>query len=161
MTDREKKQMEILEKYIEHDRARGDSEHQYRVDQALSELSKLDAMPTSKEVEEAVKIVKEKIRLEFCKYALILDKSKWLHPDNICLPIVIEKPINELRQTLIQAVKPKEEVEQGRYNTQMLIEKMETQLDKGRNYLMSVRAENFNIEDALEAFGFGRNGLKL
>lgn len=36
-----------------------------------------------------------------------------------------------------------------------LVERMEA----GRHYLMSVDAEAITVEDALEAFGFGRNGL--
>ena len=32
-------------------------------------------------------------------------------------------------------------------------------LETGRNYLMQVPRENLTVEDALEAFGFGRNGL--
>lgn len=31
-------------------------------------------------------------------------------------------------------------------------------LDKGRDYLMQVRKEDLTVEDALEAFGFERNG---
>ena len=55
MTDREKKQREILDKLHEDGWNEGrvnSSKPCYKVDQALSELSKLDAMPTSKEVEE-------------------------------------------------------------------------------------------------------------
>ncbi len=33
------------------------------------------------------------------------------------------------------------------------------QLDNGRHYLMGVEPENLDVCDALEAFGFGRNGL--
>lgn len=32
-------------------------------------------------------------------------------------------------------------------------------LAAGREYLMSVLPSDLNVEDALEAFGFGRNGL--
>lgn len=33
------------------------------------------------------------------------------------------------------------------------------QLSNGRDYLMTVDADEVTVEDALEAFGFGRNGL--
>lgn len=33
------------------------------------------------------------------------------------------------------------------------------QLSEGRHYLMSVEPKNLTVEDALEAFGFGRNGV--
>ena len=42
----------------------------------------------------------------------------------------------------------------------MEIEKISSQLDKGRNYLMGIRLDELTVEDALEAFGFGKNGLK-
>jgi len=52
------------------------------------------------------------------------------------------------------------ELEQERYNTQMKIEKVSSQLDNGRTYLMTVKRNELTVESALEAFGFGRNGLK-
>jgi len=33
-------------------------------------------------------------------------------------------------------------------------------LQNGRHYLMGVEPKDLTVEDALEAFGFGRNGLK-
>ena len=33
------------------------------------------------------------------------------------------------------------------------------QLESGRDYLMRVPSNEITVEDALEAFGFGRNGL--
>lgn len=33
-------------------------------------------------------------------------------------------------------------------------------LAEGRSYLMSVQSDEITVEDCLEAFGFGRNGLK-
>ena len=38
--------------------------------------------------------------------------------------------------------------------------KMDKQLYEGREYLMQVDADKITVADALEAFGFGRNGLK-
>ena len=32
-------------------------------------------------------------------------------------------------------------------------------LDAGRHYLMGVNVADLSVQDALEAFGFGRNGL--
>jgi len=32
-------------------------------------------------------------------------------------------------------------------------------LSEGRKYLMGVETDDLNVEDCLEAFGFGRNGL--
>lgn len=40
-----------------------------------------------------------------------------------------------------------------------LINELQQRLEEGRDYLMSASAESINAEDALEAFGFGRNGL--
>lgn len=37
--------------------------------------------------------------------------------------------------------------------------KMYRKLDEGRDYLMQVEPEDITVEDSLEAFGFGRNGL--
>ena len=34
-----------------------------------------------------------------------------------------------------------------------------TQLNNGRDYLMQVEPSDIDVSDALEAFGFGRNGL--
>lgn len=34
-----------------------------------------------------------------------------------------------------------------------------SQLKNGRDYLMQIQQEDFKVEDALEAFGFGRDGL--
>ena len=53
-----------------------------------------------------------------------------------------------------------EVLEQERYNCQMKIEKLEQRLNEGRDYLMGVRPNQLTVEDALEAFDFGRNGLK-
>ena len=39
------------------------------------------------------------------------------------------------------------------------LENKTDQLSAGRDYLMTVQADEITIEDALEAFGFGRNGL--
>lgn len=39
------------------------------------------------------------------------------------------------------------------------ISEMKKQLNDDRNYLMSVSPKDLTVEDALEAFGFGRNGL--
>ena len=49
MTDREKKQREILEKVYWWNRSSGDGDDEKMFDQALAELAKLDAIPTSKE----------------------------------------------------------------------------------------------------------------
>lgn len=40
-----------------------------------------------------------------------------------------------------------------------LISMQKSQLSNGRYYLMSVRPDDLTVEDALESFGFGRNGL--
>ncbi len=37
--------------------------------------------------------------------------------------------------------------------------KMNNELQAGRDYLMEVQSDKITVEDALEAFGFGRNGL--
>lgn len=37
---------------------------------------------------------------------------------------------------------------------------LRVQLSNGRDYLMQVQSSDLTVEDALEAFGFGRNGLK-
>lgn len=38
---------------------------------------------------------------------------------------------------------------------------MNRQLMDGRHYLMGVEPSELTVEDALEAFGFGRNGLNI
>lgn len=40
-------------------------------------------------------------------------------------------------------------------------EDAQRRLDNGRHYLMGVQSEDLTVEDALEAFGYGRNGLGL
>ena len=40
-----------------------------------------------------------------------------------------------------------------------LIEELKTQLNDGRHYLMGAEPSELTVENALEAFGFGRNGL--
>lgn len=42
---------------------------------------------------------------------------------------------------------------------QELIDYMAGCLDRGRDYLMQVSSDKITVEDALESFGFGRNGL--
>ncbi|HDY66654.1 MAG TPA: hypothetical protein ENH85_02560 [Candidatus Scalindua sp.] len=37
--------------------------------------------------------------------------------------------------------------------------KMYQKLNDGRSYLMQVEPKDITVEDSLEAFGFGRNGL--
>jgi hypothetical protein len=41
-----------------------------------------------------------------------------------------------------------------------MVQDLSNQLSEGRSYLMSVDADKITVEDALEAFGFGRNGLR-
>jgi hypothetical protein len=38
--------------------------------------------------------------------------------------------------------------------------KLLNRLEAGRQYLMSVQSDKITVEDALEAFGFGRDGLR-
>ena len=40
------------------------------------------------------------------------------------------------------------------------IAKLEQKLAIGRDYLMTVKEDEVTVENALEAFGFGRDGLK-
>lgn len=40
-----------------------------------------------------------------------------------------------------------------------LITELDKRLQDGRYYLMGVESKKLTVEDALEAFGFGRNGL--
>ena len=40
------------------------------------------------------------------------------------------------------------------------ISELNMQLYDGRHYLMSVEPDEITVEDSLEAFGFGRNGLR-
>jgi len=40
------------------------------------------------------------------------------------------------------------------------INDLHTKLEAGRHYLMSVQSNEITVEDTLEAFGFGRNGLR-
>lgn len=37
--------------------------------------------------------------------------------------------------------------------------KLHTKLDEGRDYLMRVQSDEITVQDSLEAFGFGSNGL--
>jgi hypothetical protein len=46
------------------------------------------------------------------------------------------------------------------FNDRHKASEMSENLSKGRHYLMGVQPEDLTVEDALEAFGFGRNGLK-
>lgn len=39
------------------------------------------------------------------------------------------------------------------------LSELSNQLSEGRHYLMGVEPSELSVEDALEAFGFGRNGL--
>lgn len=44
-----------------------------------------------------------------------------------------------------------------------LIEENKTlieRLNSGRDYLMSIQPKDLTVEDSLEAFGFGKNGLR-
>lgn len=41
-----------------------------------------------------------------------------------------------------------------------VVRELSEQLESGRNYLMTAQPDTVDISDALEAFGFGRDGLK-
>lgn len=40
------------------------------------------------------------------------------------------------------------------------VDSLNDRLSVGRHYLMSVKRDKVTVEEALEAFGFGRNGLQ-
>lgn len=40
------------------------------------------------------------------------------------------------------------------------VDSLNDRLNAGRHYLMSAQSNEVTVEDALEAFGFGRNGLR-
>ncbi len=40
------------------------------------------------------------LKLHFCKYIYQTDKSKWLHPDNTCIPMVIERNIEKMHKAI-------------------------------------------------------------
>jgi hypothetical protein len=42
-----------------------------------------------------------------------------------------------------------------------MVHELSDRLNNGRNYLMSVDSDKITVEDALEAFGYGRNGLNF
>lgn len=54
-------------------------------------------------------------------------------------------------------LKPLEEKEVE--ELKVTIQKLSMRLDEGRTYLMGVHRDKITVEDTLEAFGFGRNGL--
>jgi len=63
-------------------------------------------------------------------------------------------------------IKTREERRQDEKTRQIEQLKKETetlywQLMNGRAYLMEIEADKITVEDTLEAFGFGRNGLKV
>lgn len=63
-----------------------------------------------------------------------------------------EKP-DHVEQKLLEAEK---EIKENNIS----IKELEDRLQAGRDYLMTVKKSNINAEDALEALGFGRNGLQ-
>ena len=71
--------------------------------------------------------------------------------------------IYELMESYHQA-KSKEEAQQPSegeiLGLRHQIQDLRSKLSEGRDYLMQVEPRNITIEDALEAFGFGRNGLR-
>lgn len=42
-----------------------------------------------------------------------------------------------------------------------VVRELDGQLQNGRHYLMSVQPINLTVESALEAFGFGRDGMTI
>ena len=40
------------------------------------------------------------------------------------------------------------------------VDSLNDRLNAGRHYLMSIQSDKITVEDALEAFGFGRDGLR-
>lgn len=48
---------------------------------------------------------------------------------------------------------------QSEIEKEKIIKELNDRLQEGRHYLMSVQSNEVTVEDALEAFGFGRNGL--
>ena len=113
MTDREKKQREILETLYCSDCAResclfcGVKSKDDNIDQALAELAKLDAIPTAKEVD-FEQFLSEQHAEQYCgsKSSMVDDCADWitdLSPDEF-----IEYA--NLYAKTFQTVKPKEEV---------------------------------------------------
>jgi len=103
MTDHEKKQREILERYFSIERSqiywqlsalerqKEKARSNKRIDQALAELSKLDAIPTSKEV-------------EYCECYPNMTPGQAIPVDKV------NPPICKKCKKEISLVKPKEEV---------------------------------------------------
>ena len=50
--------------------------------------------------ENAIKEFKKQLKYHFCKQEYIQDKTKWRHPDNTCIPIVVEADIEFLAKTI-------------------------------------------------------------
>jgi len=51
------------------------------------------------------------------------------------------------------------EIKQQCQKRDELMAELDKRLQDGRYYLMGVESKKLTVEDALEAFGFGRNGL--
>ena len=64
-------------------------------------------------------------------------------------------------KTIFDAIVSLNEKQHNHLNEQSaLIDELDARLEKGRNYLMQIGNDKITVEDALEAFGFGRNGLE-
>ena len=64
--------------------------------------------------ENAIKEFKKKLKYHFCKQEYIQDKTKWRHPDNTCIPIVVEADIEFLAKTIAEAVPKRADMKDDR-----------------------------------------------
>jgi hypothetical protein len=103
---------------------------------------KLNAMPERKRIKELI----EEQKKQFEKYVYNIS--------------ITDKRILELQNSVetkdieIKRLK-KENKESG-----TILENLDERMKNGRHYLMGIPVNDITVEDSLEAFGFGRNGLE-
>ena len=85
-------------------------------------------------------------------FALVAFAHWGMASDLLCIVNSMQAKIDELKEE-------NRKLDSKRHIASNCAEGMHQQLQSGRDYLMSVEWENLNVSDALEAFGFGKNGL--
>jgi len=87
-------------------------------------------------------------KLAYLKQKKLIDELKSFSPD--------KDIINRIESELSSLEKEEESEDEEDFASQYY-----GRLQEGREYLMSVASDEVTVEDALEAFGFGRNGLTI
>lgn len=73
----------------------------------------------------------------------------------------LEDKISSQNKAILKTLCEKGELARDNFQLKERAEKAQKQLAEGRSYLMEVVPDDITVQDSLEAFGFGRDGVNL